>query len=236
VTDLRLPDFYIIGAMKAGSTTLDACLRAHPGVFLSANKEPQFFSRDHVYANGIEWYAKLFEEADEHQLIGEGSTCYSRCPTYPKAVERIAEHTPDAKFLYILRHPVDRLYSHYGHRVREMVGKGIDDIPTFVDFIERDEEAISAGMYGMQMDHYFERFPRERLKVLLFENLKRDPIRELKEVQSFLGLDHHDLTVNHHWPWYDIMHAQYGRLRLINYRSEERRVGKECRSRWSPYH
>ena len=25
-------------------------------------------------------------------------------------------------------------------------------------------------------------------------------------------------------------------LELGNYRSEERRVGKECRSRWSPYH
>ena len=23
---------------------------------------------------------------------------------------------------------------------------------------------------------------------------------------------------------------------LVNFRSEERRVGKECRSRWSPYH
>src|SRR3989441_13066375 len=27
-----------------------------------------------------------------------------------------------------------------------------------------------------------------------------------------------------------------GQLRLLTSRSEERRVGKECRSRWSPYH
>ena len=25
-------------------------------------------------------------------------------------------------------------------------------------------------------------------------------------------------------------------IRGLNHRSEERRVGKECRSRWSPYH
>ena len=29
--------------------------------------------------------------------------------------------------------------------------------------------------------------------------------------------------------------AKYARV-LNDFRSEERRVGKECRSRWSPYH
>src|SRR2546425_13024715 len=30
--------------------------------------------------------------------------------------------------------------------------------------------------------------------------------------------------------------AREREFRVLHYRSEERRVGKECRSRWSPYH
>ena len=47
---------------------------------------------------------------------------------------------------------------------------------------------------------------------------------------TIIGQDYSDKFVNakwHHWEGYDA---------YINRRSEERRVGKECRSRWSPYH
>ena len=191
---MRLPDFYIIGAMKAGSTTLDATLRRHPSLFLCPIKEPQFFSRDHVYAKGLEWYGSLFDDASDNQLVGESSTCYSRDPVYPDACARIAQHTPDAKFLYIVRHPVDRFVSHYGHAIRVMIRDGASDIPTFRRFIEEDEEAHAAGLYAHQHAIYADRFGADRVKIVLFEELRSDARAHLDEIQRFLGVDPIDLT------------------------------------------
>ena len=36
--------------------------------------------------------------------------------------------------------------------------------------------------------------------------------------------------------WGKLPVLKVGRKTIIRRRSEERRVGKECRSRWSPYH
>ena len=37
-------------------------------------------------------------------------------------------------------------------------------------------------------------------------------------------------------PQIEILEKAGGLHKFMNWRSEERRVGKECRSRWSPYH
>ena len=65
--DLRLPDFFIIGAAKSGTTTLYKYLCRHPEVFMSTPKEMSYFSKDEVYQRGIQWYANLFTDAGDHQ-------------------------------------------------------------------------------------------------------------------------------------------------------------------------
>src|SRR6185295_6140807 len=110
------PDFVVIGAMKCGTSTLHVQLAAQPGFFMSEPKEPNFFSDDAEFARGEGWYRGLFAGAGEGDLRGESSTHYTKLPTHPRTVERLAsELGRDLRFVYVVRHPVDRLVSHYVH-------------------------------------------------------------------------------------------------------------------------
>ena len=180
----------IIGAMKAGTTTLHAYLCRDDRIFMASPKEPQFFSRDHVYARGVEWYKSLFSHALPEQVCGEASTCYSRWPAYPDAPARIAEHAPDVKFIYVMRHPVDRLYSHYGHTMQVRRSKDAAYRVVSVDeFIETDAEAVSASLYIHQIERYLKFFSRSRFLFLTFEELSADPPAVLEKAQRFLNLE-----------------------------------------------
>jgi hypothetical protein len=182
----RLPDFMIIGAAKSGTTTLYQYLLRHPRVFMSTPKEMSFFSKDEVYARGFDWYCSLFAAAGEHQLCGEASTTYSRWPTYTQAAERIALATPQVKLLYVLRNPVERLYSFYGHRMRERV---TCDLHTF---LAETPEAIDSGRYMQQISRYLEHFPASQIEVLFLEDLVGSPRKLLTRVGEFLGLEPFD--------------------------------------------
>jgi hypothetical protein len=183
---LRLPDFLIIGAAKSGTTTLYQYLQRHPDVFMSTPKEMSFFSKDEVYARGFEWYAALFRGAEPGQLCGEASTTYSRWPTYRHAAERIAAAVPHVRMLYVVRNPVERLYSFYGHRMREEVSSSLQE------FIDHTPEAVHSGMYMEQLDQFLTYFPREQLKVLFLEDLVERPAELLAEVGQFLNLSPRD--------------------------------------------
>ena len=186
----QLPDFMIIGAMKAGTTTLHAYLRRDDRIFMASPKEPQFFSRDHVYSRGIKWYKSLFSNASPEHVCGEASTCYSRWPAYPDAPARIAEHAPHVKFIYVMRHPVDRLYSHYAHTMQVRRSRDAAYRVVSVDeFIETDVDAVSASLYIRQIERYLEFFSRSRFLFLTFDELSADPSPVLQKVQRFLNLE-----------------------------------------------
>jgi len=182
-------DFVIVGAMKAGTTTLYQYLQRHPRIFLPERKDPMFFSRDVMFARGFDWYRGLFDGAGEDQIRGEASTCYSRYPVYPKAAERLAQYVPNAKLLYILRHPVDRLYSHYVHVMTVRLVRSEGAILTFEQFAEEDEEALCAGRYLFQIEHLRKHFDASQIHVVLFDDLCDDPGPLLDGVQQFLGVE-----------------------------------------------
>jgi hypothetical protein len=109
----RLPTFLVIGAMKAGTSTLARALAQHPQVFVPRAKEVHFF--DHHFGRGLDWYRAWFEEAGAVPAVGEAS------PTYMHnegAWLRMARTLPDARLIAILRDPGDCAYSHYWHNVR----------------------------------------------------------------------------------------------------------------------
>ena len=190
----RLPDFVIVGAMKAGTTSLWHYLRRHPQLFMTEPKEPQFFSRDHVYERGMDWYRRLFEDAAAGQRCGEASTCYSRYPTYPNAAARLSRAVPDAKLLYILRHPVDRLYSHYVHEMEWRFLRGNRSFPTFEAFAQEDEEARCASRYSLQIEHFLEYFSLDQLHVAILDDIKKRPGETLAGIQEFLEVPVIDLV------------------------------------------
>ncbi len=179
---MTLPDFVIIGAMKCGTSTLHAQLAAQPQFFMSEPKEPNFFSNDEIYANGEDWYRSLFKGAPEGAIKGESSTHYTKLPTYPKTIERLAALIPDAKFIYVMRDPVERLVSQYIHEwTQGAITCSIDEA------IEKHPELIGYSRYAYQLEPWVTRFGRERILTVAFEEMTANPDAELKRIAAFLG-------------------------------------------------
>lgn len=185
----RWPDFIVIGAMKSGTTSLFETLCNHPRLFMCEPKEPMFFSRDPVFERGYDWYRSLFAGAGVDQLAGEASTCYSRYPHFGDPAERIHAVLPDVKLIYMLRHPVERAYSHYGHEAQ--YGRTYD---SFEQALERDPSIIDASLYMMQIEQYLRFFDRGQMFIVTLDDYKKDASSVLAGVQRFLGLDVVDVS------------------------------------------
>jgi len=174
--------------MKAATTTLCVYLQRHPGIYVSTPKEPMFFSRDHVYARGLVWYSSLFDTARPDQICGEASTCYTRWPVFPDAPGRIRRAVPGVRLVYVLRHPVDRAYSHYKHVFRNKRKLGLPETLTLREALTRVPDILSASDYISQIERYTEHFSPEQMLLLKFEDLVENPSRVLATVQAWLGL------------------------------------------------
>ena len=111
------PDFIVIGAMKSATTTLHEQLARQPGIFMSRPKEPNFFSDDDVFARGFDWYGSLFEKAGRGTSGASRARITRSCRPTRDTVDRLAAALPRVKVVYVMRHPIDRLLSHYGHEV-----------------------------------------------------------------------------------------------------------------------
>jgi len=180
----NLPGFIIIGAMKSATTTLQDQLVQQPGIFMSDPKEPNFFSDDEQFAKGMDWYHGLFDTFPETGLLGEASTHYTKLPTYPDTISRIKAHLPDARFIYVMRHPVDRLISHYIHEWS--MGVYSCDID---EAIEQYSELVDYSRYAMQLEPYIETFAHDQVLPVFFDRLIKHPQSELERVCEFIGYE-----------------------------------------------
>lgn len=180
----------LIGGMKCGSSTLYKYLERHPGIFMCYPKEPQFFSRDHVYGKGMAWYLQLFDNARSGQLCGEASACYTNLTHYPKTPERIYAEFPDIKLIYIMRHPVDRAYSQYVHNMNY---EWPDAEFSFAEAVGQGPSILESGRYFTTIRKYTQYFSREQMLFLQFEELIANPKLVTDKVQCFLGLGYEDL-------------------------------------------
>ncbi|MGL5134811.1 MAG: sulfotransferase family protein [Planktothrix sp.] len=178
----KTPDFIIIGAMKCATSTLHEQLALQPGIFMSKLKEPNFFSNNEEYQKGWNWYLSNFASAPIEALSGESSTHYTKLPTYPETIQRIQKHLPQAKFIYVMRHPIDRLVSQYIHEWTQKVIS--EDINTA---ITNHPELIDYSCYTMQLQPYFETFGKERVLPIFFERMLAHPQEELERVCQFIG-------------------------------------------------
>jgi Sulfotransferase domain len=209
---LRLwPDFIIIGVQRGGTTSLFHYLSQHPDVDSSSRKEVHFF--DLHYERGTRWYRSHFplqlarrraQQQGRNFITGEGTPYYIY---HPHAARRIRQVTPHAKLIVLLRHPVDRAYSHYQKMVR---GK-VEDL-SFEAAIEREAERIqdeerrlredesyqslahqhysylARGHYAEQLQRWLELFPGEQLLILKSEDLYSDPATVVQKTMEFLNL------------------------------------------------
>ena len=187
---MTLPNFLVIGASRAGTTSLYRYLGAHPEVFLPAIKETNYFAhegrRDARFpvVTPAE-YAALFADAGAARARGEVSPIYlSRSAV---AAERIRRELPGVRLVASLRHPAERAFSNYLLHFRQ----GLDRRPVAEAFREASAYAdyVREGGYAARVRDYVERFPRERIRVFLFEDLARDPGAVLRDLFAFLEVD-----------------------------------------------
>lgn len=182
----RLPDFIILGAMKAGTTSLFRWLGEQPEVHRPSVKEPHFFSEDGVWRKGVAWYGRLFVDAAPNELTGEASASYTRPAGGVAAADRMRRVIPDARLIYVVREPIERLRSHYRHEVQR--GRERRWMAEALEGPESDY--IGTSRYFSRLQPFIEAFPREQLCVVRLEDLLDQSSGAWAEVLDHLGLPH----------------------------------------------
>ncbi|MGH2992864.1 MAG: sulfotransferase family protein [Solirubrobacterales bacterium] len=209
-----MPNFLIIGAQKAGTTSVYRYLRQHPEIYMSPLKEPRFFAfegenpdfhgpfrrdpdtplagRPRGTVTELEPYRALYAGVADETAVGEASPQYLYSE---KAPGRIRHHLPDAKLIAILRDPAERAYSHFLMARRE----GHEPLTDFARALEAEEGRVRAnwwighykrmGYYHQQLSRYCDLFEPDQIRVYLYEDLGEDPVGTMRGILRFLGVD-----------------------------------------------
>ena len=196
---MRLPDFIIGGAPRSGTTWLYELLARHPSVYMArpVKPEPKFFLVDDLYRNGLRWYAdRWFAGAPLDRVAGEKSTDYLESAP---AAERIARDLPAVKLVFILREPAARAYSNF--LWTRMNGLETEEFATALALEAERERTLperwrfarpfsyfSRGLYAELLEPYLDRFPRERVLVLRFEDIQERTTEVADRLHRFLGI------------------------------------------------
>ncbi len=193
---MKKPNFFIIGAPKCGTTSLAEYLRSHPDVYFSTPKEPDHFNSDFPRKEILsdeEYMEKYFSGADHQKAVGEGSTHYlfSR-----RAVLNILSFNPDAKFIVMLRNPVELAESLYFEERSQLAEKAA----TFEEAwnLESDPSRAaevslhygSIAKLGEQLIRLFDAVSdRSKILIIDFDKFINDTKAEYSKVLEFLGLE-----------------------------------------------
>jgi hypothetical protein len=197
-----LPSFLIVGAAKAGTTSLHEYLCEHPRVAPPRAKEIHYF--DFSYRRGSGWYRAHFPRLADGEISGEATPYYLFHPAVP---ERVARDLPGVKLIVLLRDPIDRAFSHHNHEV----SSGYEDLPfeqalaAEPERLRGEEEKLLSGnyrsyahqhysylarsRYAEQLERWLRHFDREDLLLLAAEDLFARPAETVEAAQRFLGLE-----------------------------------------------
>jgi hypothetical protein len=200
---VRRPDFFIVGAFKAGTTALYEYLRAHPQIFMSVPKEPMYFGQDLTprYTRMTEEeYLALFRGAADVQRAGEASPWYLYSTS---AASEIKQFNPEARIIVMLRNPVDVMYSQHS----QLVFNQREDITDFGQALAAEEDRLAGRRipadairpealyyrrsvrFPEQVRRYLDAFGRERVHFIVFDDLVSDPRAAYRAALDFLGVD-----------------------------------------------
>lgn len=189
---MALPTFFIIGAPKAGTTSLHFYLDQHPQIQMSAIKEPRFFApplnplNEKGRVNRLDRYERLFDATIG--VRGEASPDYTEYPFRQGVPERIKALVPGAKFVYLVRDPVARTLSHYDHLVatdgeRRSLPEALSDLS------DPRIPYVCASMYGLQLELFLRQFDEQRILVVDQGDLLTSRKAILSEIFGFLEVD-----------------------------------------------
>ena len=225
----KIPNFFIVGAPKSGTTSIASYLGDHPNIFLSNPKEPNFFARhltipnsylsSQIWHTSFSGYLELFASCQPHHMaIGEASTRYLRCE---RALKDIKEFNPHAKIVVCLRNPVHLIVSWHAQKVRELQEPELNFEKAWkLEKARRQGRKVPKGLeskdalyysqialLGTQVETVLQIFDRQKIKFIFFEDLCRTPHKVYQELVEFLGvpLDRRDnfqvLNVRTYFRW-----------------------------------
>ena len=225
------PEFFILGAQKAGTTWLWSMLEQHPGTSLPNEKEIHYFGSSELHAKGDEWYFSHFKDLDPTKVIGEASTShfYDYVPYWyntssqiefdaslPAIPELVLDKYPNAKFIVVLRDPVQRAISAYSHWMKQGALSprlGLKRIATE----QPKMRIVEYGYYAKYLEAWMKSVPSDQFRVIIFEDqIKKNWDRTLKETYQYLGLDPTfspelpSRSVHRSWGWTRIVCNYYG--------------------------
>ncbi|MEL7075410.1 MAG: sulfotransferase [Cyanobacteria bacterium J06631_6] len=203
---MKLPNFLIIGAAKAGTSSLYYYLKQHPDIYMSPIKETNFLALEGdelCYAGPdqginktsitkLEDYQNLFKNVSTESAVGEASPIYLDSQ---KAIKNAQKYLPGVKLIAILRNPITRAFSSYSHLMRENL-----ETNPFRAALDQEEERINLkwshlyyykqkGFYYQYLQRYFQEFDRNNIKVYLFEDLNHHTLDVVQDIFKYLDVD-----------------------------------------------
>lgn len=184
-----LPNLVVVGAAKAGSTSLHNYLALHPEISMSHDKEMRFFT-DPGHLSWVGRYQGYFAAGTAYR--GESTPQYTKWPTFPGVVDRMADLVPDARLIYLVRDPIERAVAEY---VEEATwGVITEDIETaLADVEEQHNRIVAPSRYATQLRELHRRFDPSQVLVVDLADLRDDPAGTMRRIFEFLGLAPIDL-------------------------------------------
>lgn len=200
----KLPNLFVPGAAKSGTSSLHDLLNLHPEISMSKNKEPHYLSLKKIKENTSEEtsnYLSLFDQKKAYKYYGESSTGYFYFSLFIQNLNSLKDHNP--KFIFILRNPIDRTYSHYCY----LKSLGSEDEP-FKDAVLKNHQKdpqpedllpelivknyFQYSLYGKWLSRFYKSFDKNQIKIILFEDFKENQLQTLNECFDFLNLSRLD--------------------------------------------
>ncbi len=178
-----LPNLLVIGGLKCGTTSLHHYLNLHPQIAMSRPKELNYFCEELNWGLGEDWYRTHF--GPTAPVRGETSPHYTARPRLEGVAARAALVAPDARIIYMVRDPIDRVLSHYLHNV----GGGYE-VRSLEQALGRTDTAyVDRSRYAYQLEPWLEAFAPERVRVVSREELRDERAATLRSLFELLGVD-----------------------------------------------
>jgi hypothetical protein len=176
------PTFIVIGPMKAGTTSLHHYLAAHPDIFMTRHKEPDYFVEEKSWSRGLAWYRSLFADGTRSAVRGESSTSYTKSLRFPGVAERMSRHFPDLKLIYLVRDPLLRAASHVLHAY-----EGTSTTPTPQEL--RNDHVLACSDYALQLGEYAKYFNLEQVLIVFTDDLLHHRDATYRRIVRFLDVE-----------------------------------------------
>ena len=219
-----LPNLIVIGAQKCGTSVLHYYLSLHPEISMSKPKELNFFIEERAWPRGVDWYRGHFDP--EARVRGEASPNYTAFPQHRGVPERMHSVLPDAKLIYVVRDPLERIAAHWVHNYAKRREKG-----TLAETLTHPNTSyVTRSLYAMQLEHFLAFYPSEQVLVMQQSELRYKRIETLRRVFGFLGVDP-DFD---HPRFTQERHQTSGKTRATRLAVRLERLGRSRRGRMLP--